>query len=90
MLPHMILCEQWIRPALNKNLFPVYRPGGSKRSDWNFFLIFSKKKISTSRLAVFFPTQSTGNDFLLKGGLMEEVSVNYLLSFSHFSPSPDP
>ena len=24
------------RPPLNKKLFPVYRPGGSKRADWNF------------------------------------------------------
>ena len=23
--------------GLNKKLFPVYRPGGSKRADWNFF-----------------------------------------------------
>ena len=26
-----------IRPPLNKKLFPVYHPGGSKRADWNFF-----------------------------------------------------
>ena len=32
-----------IRPPLNKKLFPVYRPGGSKKADWNFFFIFSKK-----------------------------------------------
>ena len=34
----------WIRPPLNQNLFSVYRPGGSKRADWNFsyhiFLFF--------------------------------------------------
>ena len=32
-------------------------------------LKLGKKKIPTSRLAVFFPTRPTGNDFLLKGGL---------------------
>ena len=26
-----------VRPPLNKKLFPVYRTGGSKRADWNFF-----------------------------------------------------
>ena len=70
----------------------MYRPGGSKRADWNFFFhLFNfylfilyfppvhsslkeieirrkKKKIPTSRLAVFLPTRPTGNDFLLKGG----------------------
>ena len=30
-----------VRPPLNKKWFPVYRPGGSKRADWNFFFIFS-------------------------------------------------
>ena len=29
-----------------------------------------KKKIPASRLAVFLPTRPTGNNFLLKGGLM--------------------
>ena len=54
-------------PPLNKK-FPVHRPGGLKRADWNFvFHIF--KKIPTSRFAVFFPTRNTGNDILLKGGL---------------------
>ena len=34
-----------VRPPLNKKLFPVHRPGGLKRSDWNFFFhIFIKKK----------------------------------------------
>ena len=34
-----------VKPPLNKKLFPVYRPGGSKRTDWNFFFfILSKKK----------------------------------------------
>ena len=32
------------------------------------------KKIPTSRLAVFFPTRPTGNDFLLKGGLNQTSS----------------
>ena len=31
------------RPPLDKKLFPVHRPGGLKRADWNFFSIFSKK-----------------------------------------------
>ena len=35
-------CIAAVRPPLNKKLFPVYRPGGSKRADWNFFFsIFS-------------------------------------------------
>ena len=34
------------RPPLNTKLFPVHRPGGLKRADWNFFFfIFKKKKI---------------------------------------------
>ena len=33
-------------------------------------LKLGKKKIRTSRLAVVFPTRPTGNDFLLKGGLI--------------------
>ena len=31
-----------IRPALNKKLFPVHRPSGLKRADWNFFLLILK------------------------------------------------
>ena len=31
------------RPTLNKKLFPVHRPGGSKRADWNFFFYIFKK-----------------------------------------------
>ena len=34
-----------VRPPLNKKLFPVYRPGESKRADWNFFSHLFKKKI---------------------------------------------
>ena len=31
-----------IMPPLNKKLIPVYRPGGSKRADWNsFFHLFN-------------------------------------------------
>ena len=26
-----------MRPPLNKKLFPVHRPGGLKRADWDFF-----------------------------------------------------
>ena len=33
--------EKWphkpIRPPLNKKVFPVDRPSGFKRADWNFF-----------------------------------------------------
>ena len=30
-----------VRPPLNKKLFPVLRPSGLKRADWNsFFFIF--------------------------------------------------
>ena len=35
--------QEWtwgLRPPLNKMLFPVYRPGGSKRADWKFLLLF--------------------------------------------------
>ena len=28
-------------PPLNKKLFPVHRPGGLKRAEWDFFLFFS-------------------------------------------------
>ena len=31
-----------VRPPLNETLFPVHRPSGLKRADWNFFFIFSK------------------------------------------------
>ena len=34
--------------------------------------IREKKEIPTSRLAVFVPTRPTGNDFLLKGGLIKK------------------
>ena len=26
-------------PPLNKKLFPVHRPGGLKRADWDFFFM---------------------------------------------------
>ena len=29
--------ETLLRPPLNKELFPVHRPSGLKRADWNFF-----------------------------------------------------
>ena len=29
-----------IGPTLNEKLFPVHRPSGLKRADWNFFFIF--------------------------------------------------
>ena len=32
-----VLQPQAKGPPLNKKLFPVYRPGRSKRADWNFF-----------------------------------------------------
>ena len=81
-----------VRPPLNKKLFPVHRPGGLKRADWDFlFMIFEnsffsqscwyilvneklktekKKKIPTSRRAFLAVTRRTGNDFLLKDGLI--------------------
>ena len=76
----------------------MYRPGGSKGADWNFFftcfqffffLTFplyilkkklnqeKKKKIPPSRLAVFLPIRPTGNDFLLKGGLIDMTKSSY-------------
>ena len=86
-----------LRPSLNKKVFPVHRPGGLKRADWDsfFFMIFEKKKnsqsswyilvneklktgkkkIPTSRLAFLAVTRRTGNNFLLKGGLMSMSSV---------------
>ena len=32
-----------VRPPLNKKLFPVYRPGGSKRANWNLFFHLFKE-----------------------------------------------
>ena len=32
---HCKLCK-YLGPALNKKSFPVHRPGGLKRADWNF------------------------------------------------------
>ena len=32
-----------MRRPVNKKVFPVYRPGGSKRADWNFFFHLFKK-----------------------------------------------
>ena len=38
-----------LRPPLNKKLFPVHRPGGLKRADWDFFfMIFEKSFFSQS------------------------------------------
>ena len=47
-----------------------------------------KKKIPTSRLAFFSPTRPTGNDFLLKGGLMYLTAFlnNYLRATIKQSP----
>ena len=36
--------EERVGPPLNKKLFPLYWPGGSKRADWNFFSSYLKKK----------------------------------------------
>ena len=33
-----------IRPPLNKDLFPVDRPSGFKRADWNYFFPYFWKK----------------------------------------------
>ena len=78
---------------------------GLKRANWNFsFHLFKKnffftfppvhsclkeieirkkkKKILTSRLAVFSPTRPTGNHFLLKGGLRRLRAQCYRLSIS--------
>ena len=42
-----------LRPPFNKKSFRVYRPGGSKRADWNFFFhLFKKKKILLSPLYI--------------------------------------
>ena len=38
-----------IRPPLNKKLFPVHRPGGLKRADWNFFYFFHIFKKKTKK-----------------------------------------
>ena len=35
--------KQTVRPSLKEKLFPVYRPGGSKRADWNLFFPLFKK-----------------------------------------------
>ena len=38
-----------IRPPLNKKSFPVHRPGGLKRAEWEgfFFHVFKKKNCLT-------------------------------------------
>ena len=33
---------QAVRPPLNKKLFPVHRPSGLKRANWNFYFHISK------------------------------------------------
>ena len=108
----MVMPESDIRPLLNKKSFPVHRPGGLKRADWNFFspyfspfffffsltlytLVYKneirnkKKKFPSSRLAFFLPTGPTGNNFLLKGGLMSDVyRSNMDICMYHIGHSP--
>ena len=39
---------QLLRPPLNKKSFPVHRPGGVKRAEWEvLFHVFNQKKIVT-------------------------------------------
>ena len=40
------LTYRWeLRPPLIEKLFPVHRPSGLNRADWNlFYMIFEKKK----------------------------------------------
>ena len=43
-----------IGPPLNKKVFPVHRPGGLKRADWDFFfMIFEKKKKNLNLIGPF-------------------------------------
>ena len=99
-----------LRPPLNKKVFPVYRPGGSKRADWNFFFHLSKKiyffyfppvhsSLKKMKLGkkkkrkkksrppdwqFYSPTRSTGNDFLLKGGLISSLTLyRKCIKFAH-------
>ena len=37
-----------LRPPLNKKLFPVHRPGGLKRADWDFFFMIFEKRFFSS------------------------------------------
>ena len=32
-----------VRPPLNKKMFPVHRPGGLKRANWDFFFMIFEK-----------------------------------------------
>ena len=34
-----------LRHPLNKKLFPVHRPSGLKRADWDFFSMIFEKKV---------------------------------------------
>ena len=34
-----------LRPPLNKKVFPVHRPGGLKRADWDFFFMIFEKSL---------------------------------------------
>ena len=45
MLPLCIDITPLVRPRLNKDVFPVDRPSGFKRVNWNYFFhIFLEKK----------------------------------------------
>ena len=37
------------RPPLNKKSFPVHRPGGLKRADWDFFFMIFEKSCFSSQ-----------------------------------------
>ena len=76
-----------IRPPLNKTLFPVGRPTGLKRCDWNsffscfkfisfFFYYFALYILvyTTMKLGIKIsrhPDWRTGNDYSPKGGPMK-------------------
>ena len=45
MITHVFWLISELSPPLKKKLFPVQRPSGLKRADWNFFFHIYKKKI---------------------------------------------
>ena len=57
----------WAKKGLLELFFSSFPP---VHSSFKNLKLGKKRKKTTSRLAVFFPTRPTRNDFLLKGGLV--------------------
>ena len=78
--PYVLVREiTCIRPPSNKKLFHVYRPGGSKRADWNFFFSSLKKLF----FFTFPPVHSSLKKIEIRGG-----SGNPNLLTGSFCPHP--